>query len=207
MRGRPQLPDSPQKLTRIIDINWEHGGVVPSSWFEKNTLLVTFDRKLREARNTDYPGPYGVNQATFVVEYGGGTGFEDLDFVPFASPPSLSADGLTAEYEIRPEGSRYRYSYLEKHVIWITIKCDFLLDCHGVRVDGNDNGVAGGTFESWFYVVSDSEYERMRREEDYENPEEEEEPARRQNPEPPRRAADYRQTLRDNQPRQSREGR
>jgi hypothetical protein len=50
--------------------------------------------------------------------------------------------------------------------VYITLKCDFLLDCHGVAVDGNHlggvlpsgDGVPGGTFESWFRVVPDHEY-------------------------------------------------
>lgn len=168
MSGRPEVPHGPQRLTHIVDINWPHGGVIPSSWFERHRgLVVTFDRKLRRDAGGYYPGPSGVNQATFVVEYGGGAGFEDLDFVPYKSPPKLVDEKLKAIYRVKPEGRRYGFRFLENHVIWITLKCDFLFDCHGVRVDGNNNGIAGGTFESWVYVVSDSDYERASREGEY----------------------------------------
>jgi len=162
MRGRPEVPNAPQRLTHITEINWPHGRVVPSSWFKRNKgFVVTFDRKLREAKPRKYPGPSGVNQATFVVEYGGGAGFEDLDFVPFDFPPRSIEGGLKAEYRVR---SRDGFGYLENHVVWITLKCDFLFDCHGVRVDGDNDGVVGGTFESWVSVVSDAAYRQLQRE-------------------------------------------
>jgi hypothetical protein len=159
MKGRPEVPHVPQRLTHIVDINWPHGGVIPTSWFEKRDFVVTFDRKLfaPEEPNADYPGPYGVNQATFIVESGEGAGFEDLDYVRFEKPPHLSKDRLKARYTVARDGTR-RFKYLANHVVWIRLKCDFLLDCHGVRVDGDNNGVPGGTFESWVYVLSDADY-------------------------------------------------
>ena len=172
MKGRREVPNVPQRLTHIVDINWPHGSKIPSSWLAHNAFVVTFDRKLRKPRQNDnFPGPYGVNTATFRVEYGEGAGFEDLDFVPFERPPRLSKDRLHASYRARRDGPKH-FRYLENHVIWITIKCDFLLDCHGVAVDGNNNGTPGGTFESWVYVVSDSEYEETT---DYDFDEDEEE--------------------------------
>ena len=172
MRGRPEVPYSPQKLTHITKINWPHGGIISPRWLEHNNrLIVTFDRKLRDAPDTGYPGPSGVNPATFVVQFG--EQYEDLDFAPYAEPPSLIADGLKAEYQIAPRQSsndkhrQYRhesYDYLEGHTLWISLKCDFVLDCHGVRVDGNNDGIAGGTFESWVSVVDNEEYERLEKE-------------------------------------------
>src|SRR5439155_1329175 len=52
-----------------------------------------------------------------------------------------------------------------------TVNCDFVLDCHGVPVDGDHlggvlpsgDGTRGGTFESWFRVLADDECERRRR--------------------------------------------
>ena len=46
--------------------------------------------------------------------------------------------------------------------VYVTLKCDFILDCHGNPVSGphlrgrlpSGNGRPGGTFESWFRVVS-----------------------------------------------------
>ena len=180
MKGRPEVPSGPQRLTHIVGINWPHGGIVSPSWFKEagnNPLQVTFDRKLDDRAESGYfPGPWGVNQATFVLQFGERK--EDLDFVDFEQPPHLSEDRLKAEYEIgqrpqavsgagrnRPVYEERGYAYLVGHTVSISLKCDFLYDCHGVRVDGNNDGIAGGTFESWFSVVSDYDYDRMRREE------------------------------------------
>lgn len=163
MRGRPRLPYGAQRLTHIVDINWPHGKVVTPLWLENNPLRVSFDRRLQAAPTTYFPGPWGVNQATFVVQFG--EQYEDLDFAPPIEPPKLTDDGLHAEYKIAPRPGRSGgYDYLQGHMLWITLKCDFLYDCHGRRVDGNNNGVEGGTFESWVTVVHGYEYERLERE-------------------------------------------
>jgi hypothetical protein len=47
----------------------------------------------------------------------------------------------------------------------VQLKCDFILDCRETPVDGDHlrgrlptgNGVPGGTFESWFHVMSADE--------------------------------------------------
>ena len=51
----------------------------------------------------------------------------------------------------------------------MTLRCDFILDYRDNPVDGDHlrgrrptgDGVAGGTFESWFRVVSDDEFDRL----------------------------------------------
>ncbi len=180
MKGRPEVPNVPQRLTRIVDINWPHGHRLPSSWFERNPLEVTFDRKIdRPIQKRRYPGPTGVNPATFRVDFGEGSGFEDLDIVPFVRPPFLRKDQIHARYWVDRDHRHKDFTYLENHVVWITIKCDFLLDCHGVAVDGNNNGTPGGTFESWVYVVSDSEYNDYKKlddSDDYDDEDEQDEP-------------------------------
>jgi hypothetical protein len=88
---------------------------------------------------------------------------EDLDFVEFRKPPYLTDDRRMAVYEIRKP-----YTY-RNHVIHVTLRCDFLVDCHKNPVDGDHlcgrlpsgNGVPGGTFESWFRVVDDAEYDKI----------------------------------------------
>jgi hypothetical protein len=99
------------------------------------------------------------------VQYGEqleGEQVEDLDFVEFGRPPFLMPDRRTAVYEIE---RKHRYA---NHVIHVTLRCDFILDCHGNPVDGDHlrgrlpsgNGSPGGLFESWFRVVSDADYDR-----------------------------------------------
>jgi hypothetical protein len=47
-------------------------------------------------------------------------------------------------------------------MVFVTLKCNFILDVHQNSVDGyhkgvlpSGMGVPGGTFESWFRVVAD----------------------------------------------------
>ena len=165
LRGRPELPYGPQRLTHIVQINWPHGGIISPAWFRDHDgrLTLKFDRKLQPQRESGYPGPSGVNEATFVVQVG--ELYEDLDFVPFCEPPHLLGSGCEAEYHVESRKFHHEhYDFLEDHTLWITVKCDFLYDCHGVRVDGNNDGVAGGTFESWVSVVSEEKYEQLKKE-------------------------------------------
>jgi hypothetical protein len=163
--GRPELPCGPKRLTHIVQINWPHGGIVTPHWFAHHhgRLVVKFDRKLQHQPPQEFPRATGVSEATFMVQFG--ELFEDLDFVPYEHPPRLKENGCEAEYKI--ENRRYRhehYDFLEGHTVWITLRCDFLYDCHGVRVDGNNDGTPGGTFESWLSVVSQEKYAHLKRE-------------------------------------------
>jgi len=168
---RPIEEGGRAQLTHLCWINWPHGGIVSPGWLEKRGRLeARFDRDLEEvAQPVGSCGPRGVNPCTFIVEYG--EIYEDMDFVPYARPPYLEADRRTAVFQLedpRPSpGGQYRY--LIGHTVYVTIKCEFLLDCNGQAVDGNHiggrrptgNGTPGGTFESWFTVVSDQELEEL----------------------------------------------
>jgi hypothetical protein len=170
--GRHTLGQARDQLTHICWINWPHGGVVSEGWLRKQGRLeVRFDHPLEVVKQPDeYAGPRGVNNCTFVVEFG--EGFEDLDFVPYTpeTPPHLAADRRTAVYPLdQPSGPHLGYRYLINHTVYVTIKCDFLLDACGNPVDGEHvggrrptgDGTPGGTFESWFSVVSDGDYDRI----------------------------------------------
>jgi hypothetical protein len=160
-RGRPTVEAGRDQLTRICWISWKHGGVM--SVKDLDRLEIRFSRPLQNLPESKRCGPWGVNSCTFTVQYGGGRNFEDLDYVAAERPPWLSADGRTAVFELdRSRGFRNLIGL----TVFVTLKCDFLLDCAGKAVDGNHlggrlptgDGVAGGTFESWFRVVSDREY-------------------------------------------------
>jgi hypothetical protein len=170
--GRRPLAEGNARLTHVCWINWPHGGIVSPHWLRHHhhRLEARFDRELEVVTQPKGAcGPRGVNPCTFVAEYG--EIYEDMDFVPYARPPHLADDRRTAVFELedpRP-GPGGHYRYLIGHTVHITIKCDFLIDCHGRAVDGNHiggrlpsgNGTPGGTFESWFTVVSDEDYERL----------------------------------------------
>jgi hypothetical protein len=132
---------------------------------------VRFDGPLLPAERPKRPGPRGINERTFVVQYGeqrDDRQMEDLDFVEYARAPYLSPDGRSAIYEIRKPAT-YR-----SHIVHVTLRCDFLLDCRRRPVDGehlggalpSGNGTPGGTFESWFHVVDDDDYDRLMAESD-----------------------------------------
>jgi hypothetical protein len=174
--GRPTLESPLYSLTHICGINWPHGGIIARRHLEEHLkrLEIRFDRRLKKAQQeNDLSGPRGVNPATFIVQFGGG--YEDLDFVTYTDPPHVEHDCI-AVFTIDPR-SRERhherpYAYLENQTVYITLKCDFILDCHDVPVDGDHlggllpsgDGVRGGTFESWFYVVPDHEWDRQQQE-------------------------------------------
>jgi hypothetical protein len=163
--GRPSIAQSREQLTHVCWINWPHGGLVKASSIRD--LRVRFDRALLvEPSPANWPGPRGINERTFVVQYGEQSDrrqIEDLDFVAYRRPPYLRNDRRTAVYEFDKPFRAYR-----DHIIHVTLKCDFIVDCRRQAVDGNHLGgrlptgdrVPGGTFESWFRVVDDADYDR-----------------------------------------------
>lgn len=151
---RPRRP----RLTHIVGINWAHGRDIPMDTLLNamgRRLEVRFDRRLKRTRDDRR----GINAFTFVVQYGNLQG--DLDFVAYETAPSLSADRRTATFVM--DLSNFRAG---KNIggsdIFIALKCDFILDCHDLAVDGDHigghrptgSGFPGGTFESWFHVVA-----------------------------------------------------
>jgi hypothetical protein len=171
--GRPSLRPPAASLTHICSINWPHGGIVSRHQMEQHLrrLEIRFDRRLRKSHaELGVSGARGVNPATFVVQFGGE--YEDLDFVTYTEPPHVEHE-CVAVYPLDPRAERHHhdlpFAYLENQMVFIALKCDFILDCHDIAVDGNHlggilpsgDGVPGGTFESWFHVVPDHEWERL----------------------------------------------
>jgi hypothetical protein len=162
-QGRRNLPTPPEFFTHIVGINWPHGGEVSLSDIQEwgGRLQVRFDRKLLAAEGD----ATGINSFTFVVQYGGVQ--RDIEFLPFDQIELLEENCLavfTIESDyIDPE----ERENIAGNFVYVTLKCDFILDCHENPVDGDHlrgrlpsgNGVPGGIFESWFYVTSDSSAE------------------------------------------------
>jgi hypothetical protein len=159
-RGRRQLPVSERYLTHICYTNWEHGDEIPLSRLRgelQGRLEVRFDRKLLPA-NGDATG---INAYTFVVQYGNIQ--RDLEFLHYKGDgPYLKADDpCTAVFEIEDSYLGQRDN-IAGSMVFVTLKCNFILDVHQNSVDGyhkgvlpSGMGVPGGTFESWFRVVAD----------------------------------------------------
>jgi hypothetical protein len=177
---RKKLPPPKEYLTRIVTINWPHGGSVSLNHLRttmEGRLIVEFDRKLAAPyrKNTEPPtvgAPYelkdyqgdeaiGINPGTFVVQYSSTQ--EDIEFLDAKEGSPLLEDDCKAVFAIADSklNPTDRKGNVAGNIIYVTLKCDFILDCNGNSVDGNflgakfptGDGIAGGTFESWFRVT------------------------------------------------------
>jgi hypothetical protein len=179
LTGRHDLPTPADYLTHIIGYNWPHGGKIKLSDLRgpmDRRLKVYFDRTLLSSGQPqpdgdgeaadEGPDGTGINVHTFTVQF---YRFDDVHFpVSYlhtdtaGAQPHLEDEGCTAVFVIDPEALRGAVT-LGGGIIHITLKCDFILDCNGRPVDGDHlkgqtptgNGIASGTFESWFHVVDD----------------------------------------------------
>ena len=119
-------------------------------------LEIKFNRRIQESRAGSGVGPF-----TFVVEYGGVQ--KNIERLSWSQEPYVE-DSCRAVFVIDPEmlGGRDRED-IAGDFVYVKLKCDFILDCHGVPVDGSHlkgrlpsmRGIPGGVFESWFRVVED----------------------------------------------------
>ena len=181
MLGRRELPVPSRYLTHVADTNWTHGGKVSLQQLEawNGELRIAFDRRLWGTDGQPILTPKDGNN---------GTGVSEFTFVCDAYDPReeyevevLSPDDderyperPPIRVETREGGCSVAVFRMERHQytgkrnlagarVRVTLKCDFILDCHGNAVDGNHlkgrlpsgDGVEGGTFESWFTVVDE----------------------------------------------------
>ena len=157
-RGRRRLPTPSHYLTHVAQINWPHGGTLSLAQLRQlldGRLMVRFDRRIRPAVGMRS----GINPCTFVVQYGGIQ--KSLEFLHAEEDPRLLPDERTAVYSIHRDYLSRRRDNIAGTLVYITLKCDFILDCHDMPVDGahlggrlpSGDGTPGGIFHSWFSVV------------------------------------------------------
>jgi hypothetical protein len=162
LRGRRQLITE-HHITHIVDTNWEHGAYISLHELREemgSELRIRFNRKIQPAEGI----ATGINRRTFSVQFGGIT--RHLEFLPYRDnqEPYLDEDGCTAVFPLDPtylRESEWGRDNIADSFIYITLRCDFVLDCHDVPVDGNHlhgrlpsgDGRPGGEFVSWFRVV------------------------------------------------------
>lgn len=159
--GRKLLVASGDLLTHIVDINWPHGGDLPLRKLREEMhgqLRIRFDRKLLQSEGLRS----GINAMTFVVQYGGVQ--RDIEYLSSQKGhlPKLDDNECEAVFTIDPDylGESKDEENIANNWVYITLKCDFILDCHAIPVDGNflrgqlptGDGRQGGIFESWFRV-------------------------------------------------------
>jgi hypothetical protein len=171
IEGRRRLPTPPHLLTHIVSTNWKHGDEISLKQLNhemKGRLEISFDRKIMDTPDE----ATGINGYTFIVEYGGVQ--RDIEFLPFDrdNPPRLE-DDCRAVFSIDPDyiDERERDN-IAGNVVYVTLKCDFILDCHNNPLDGDHlggrlpsgNGTPGGTFHSWFRVVHEGKHEEYEKE-------------------------------------------
>ncbi len=170
-RGRKHIVASRELLTHIVHINWPPGGELTLAQLREREgkLRIRFDRKILHGDGSHD----GVNPMTFVVQYGGVQ--RNIEFLPFPRhmPPMLEENECEAVFTIDRDylsDSDDEQDNIAGTWVYVTLKCDFIMDCHHRAVDGNfvhghtptGNGVPGGTFESWFRVTSDRDVDRDR---------------------------------------------
>ncbi len=157
--GRTHLPIPTDFLTHITHINWPHGGNVRLSELEarRGQLRIRFDRQLLLPEHAGDQG-VGLNEFTFEVQYHGTQRSPEF----LSGSVYLEEDNRVAVFKIDPGLLQVGRS-IGDHNVFIRLKCDFLLDCHGNPVDGDHlrgrlpsgNGIPGGVFESWFHILPD----------------------------------------------------
>jgi hypothetical protein len=94
-----------------------------------------------------------------------------MEFLPYDGdyPPALEED-CQAVFKIDPDyltEHRGRNRSIVENLVYVTIKCNYILDCHNNPVDGDflrarfptGDGVPGGVFESWFRVSYEKHHE------------------------------------------------
>lgn len=172
-------PVPPINLIRsiIIGINWPHGGEISLDELKNPPdddppgmgaqLVVRFSHRLNEPKGE----VNGINPRTFTVAYLTQTGTleyimppdpEDLEEGE-AATPRLSTDRRCAIFDI-PQDLLGGRGSIANSTVFVTLRCDFLLDDQGHAVSGahiggdivrrgSGNNVEGGLFESWFYVT------------------------------------------------------
>jgi hypothetical protein len=157
-------------LTAITDINWTHGGEYHCNDFPR--LFVGSEAAPKWFEIT-FSGPVktrGLSDRSFqavAVRYVKRSGeAHDLELVP--ARISLSPDRTRAMLRINPEYAERQLNNVSFD-LYITLKCNVILDDAGNPVDGDllgrsgeeddyvvapptGDGIPGGTFESWLRV-------------------------------------------------------
>jgi len=158
--GRRRLPINADLLTHIVETNWAHAGSMTLHHLRHELhgrLEIRFDRKIRAANENLGTG---INEITFVVQYGGVQ--SAIRYLPFdPDRPPVLKDDCIAVFHLDPRSlDDTPRDDLKDKVIYVTLKCDFIMDCRGIPVDGaflggelpTHSGRMGGTFESWFFI-------------------------------------------------------
>jgi hypothetical protein len=145
------------RSARIVDLSWKHGSAVSVRKLrDDRRLTVGFDRALAPADGR----ARGIGPETFCLTFE--RGGEPARPVRCQGTPSLGDDRQTAVFEIAEEAlHRDHDAYLGGSLVRVSLRCDFILDTDGVPVSGRHlgghlptgDGIAGGTFESWFQVT------------------------------------------------------
>lgn len=174
--GRTMLPN-PAVLTKIKAINWTHGtttDIQDLSWpldpdeeqhpnASNYALVIQFSRKVLPG--SDQKDDTGVNPFTFTISTNEGPLRRPYD--PKDKPGyqkrlvKLLKDGCTAIYRFTNGELMGEETPVLKRSLYITLKCDFILDENHIAVDGNylggqvptGDGVPGGQFESWLRIT------------------------------------------------------
>ena len=153
------------KLPQIIDVSWEHDGVMDASVFEGEGLIVTFSQEVVALAQE--------GRAWFIVTIEQTVSEPNL---PGMLPGTIQVQRVLEE-EVNITGNQATFKPREdfveairgsvadegKTMCRIVLRCDFLVDKENqaLVVDGDflrgvlpsGDGVPGGIFESWFFIA------------------------------------------------------
>ena len=167
-QGAPGLPGPPgaganPNLTRIIQTNWPHDGSWTFADLMKDGLEVTFSGKITPTTTegsawfivtTEIPDPArGAIVVTHVLA--ASIAMAQAGKVAVFKPTAVFPTALAASMRKLDQS---------RAMVRVVLRCDFLADSERKKqaVDGNfllakmptGDGVAGGEFESWFFLAS-----------------------------------------------------
>ncbi len=144
---------APPQVEEVVEIDIDGDGDV-------DAIGVVIGQP-NEDEEGEIPTGTGVNSYTFLVQYSGVN--EEAEFMPYENgkPPHIEGENDHIAVFTIDKALLHGRKKLGGQRVYITLKCDFILDCNGKAVDGNHlrgqkpsgDGVEGGTFESWFYIT------------------------------------------------------
>ncbi len=160
-------------LTQIVDIGWTHQGEYHFHDFVRQFIGDDFSPKGFEVTFGSPVRREGLNRRTFqaiAVRYTDPSGAGEMEVVP--TRVRMSEDRLRAYLEIDP---RYVQRRLDRtrFDLYLKLRCGQVLDDKGLAIDGDllarldddgtyvvatptGDGVAGGVFESWIRVTTET---------------------------------------------------
>lgn len=164
-RYKGEADDMDGKLKIYFDRPLADGGPPPAPTVDESTAQHEQGREHEQRKRRLEYSPLGINRSTFTVEVRDPRGdrFESAILYDENNPPYWDPRECAAVFTIKDDWLEGSDDTIAGNLVYITLRCDFVLDCNDLAVDGDHlrgtlptgDGIEGGTFESWFWVYDD----------------------------------------------------